>query len=94
MRSSVPSGAKFGGGRWRRLVVRWRAEPVTVFGGEEGFRVVQPGPDAAVEALSRALLAAETDDTVPIVRLIDEATPEVRRLVAAKQRERIESEVA
>jgi hypothetical protein len=67
---------------------------VTVFGGEEGFRVVQPGPDAAVEALSRALLAAETDDTVPIVRLIDEATPEVRRLVAAKQRERIESEVA
>jgi hypothetical protein len=32
---------------------------------------------------------------VPTVRLIDAASPEVRRLVAAKQRERInESEVA
>jgi hypothetical protein len=95
MRSSVPSGSKFGGRGWRRLFVRWRPEPVTVFGGEEGARVLPPGLEAEVEALTRALIAAERDDSVPTVRLIDAASPEVRRLVAAKQRERInESEVA
>jgi hypothetical protein len=95
MRSSVPSGSKFGGVGWRQLVGRWRPEPAIVFGGRRGFRTVQPGPEAAVEALTRALIAAETDDSVPIIRLIDEATPEVRSLVAAVQRARInESEVA
>jgi hypothetical protein len=95
MRSSVPSGAKFPiGVGWRRLVGRWRPEPAIVFGGRGGFRTVQPGLEAEVEALSRALIQAETDDSVPIVRLIDEASPEVRALVAAFQRARINEEVA
>jgi hypothetical protein len=43
MRSGVPGGSKFGGGRWR-LVGPWpHPEPVLIFGGEEGFRVVYPG---------------------------------------------------
>ena len=95
MSTSVPSGSKFAGRGWRPLFVRWRPEPQLIFGGEEGVRAVQPGPEAEAEALARALLRAEADDSVPIVRLIDEATPEVRRLVAARQRERInDSEVA
>jgi hypothetical protein len=95
MSSSVPAGGKFGGGRWRRLVGRWRPAEQLIFGGVEGVRAVQPGPEAEVEALARAILRAETDDSVPVVRLIDEATPEVRRLVAAFQRARIDdSEVA
>jgi hypothetical protein len=89
MRSSVPSGSKFGGVGWRRLLGRWRPEPQLVFGGEEGVRSLEPGPDAAVEALTRGLIEAETDDRIDVVGLIDGASPDVRRLVAAKQRERI-----
>jgi hypothetical protein len=95
MRSSVPFGSKFGGVGWRRLFGRWRPEPQLIFGGEEGCRAIPPSPDAEVEALTRALIAAETDDTVPVIRLIDEAPDEVRLLVAARQRERLNnSEVA
>ena len=89
MRSSVPSGSKFGGVGWRRLLGRWRPEPVTVFGGESGFRTWRPGLDEEVEALMQALIRAERDDTVPLVGLINEAPDEVRLLVAAKQRERL-----
>jgi hypothetical protein len=41
--SSVPSGAKFPVGRWR-VVGSWARilEPVTIFGGEEGYRVFYP----------------------------------------------------
>jgi hypothetical protein len=92
MHSSVPSGSKFGGGGWRRLFGRWRPEPQLIFGGEEGVRMLEPGPEEAAEALARALIAAETDDRVDVVSLIDAASPDVRRLVAAKQRERINEE--
>jgi hypothetical protein len=41
-RSGVADGAKFGGGRWW-LVGRWpHPEPITIFGGPEGFRTVYP----------------------------------------------------
>jgi hypothetical protein len=94
MTSSVPSGSKFAGRGWRRLFGRWRAEPQLTFGGEEGVRAVQPGPEAEAEALIELLAAAERDDRIDIIGAIDAASPAVRRLVAAKQRERFDEEVA
>jgi hypothetical protein len=42
LRSTIPTGAKFGGTRWR-LVGPWpHPEPVLIFGGEEGVRVFYP----------------------------------------------------
>jgi hypothetical protein len=92
MRSSVPSGSKFASGNWRRLLSRWRPEPVTVFGGEEGFRTWRPGLDEETQALMQALVAAESDDAVPIAELINAAPDDVRFLAASRQRERLSSE--
>jgi hypothetical protein len=49
---------------------------------------------AQAEVLFQRLIEAEDDDSIDIIALIDEATPEVRALAAALGRGRInESEV-
>jgi hypothetical protein len=41
LRSTVPDGGKFPVGRWRRVGLWVQIhEPLTIFGGEEGYRLV------------------------------------------------------
>jgi hypothetical protein len=89
MRSSVPSGSKFGGVGWRRLFGQWRPEPAIIFGGRGGFRTVQPGPEGEAEALTRLLIAAESDDRIDIVAAIESASEPARLLTAEAQRKRL-----